>query len=378
MSILDRMFTFFADICENPGEQLKKTLASGRKAVGVMPYFCPEELVYAAGMLPFGLWGCETQVSESKRYFPAFICSILHTTLEMGIKGRLSGLSAVMVPICCDSLKCMGANWEYGVPDIPVINVAYAENRKIPAGVEFTVSQFQKIRRQLAELTGRDISDRDIAEAIAVYNENRVSLLAFTAAASRHPETVSPAARCAVIKAGYFMDRREHTGYVRKLTAELDALPEKPWDGCRVVTTGIIADSPALLKILAENKIAVADDQIASESVSIRSCTPVTEDPVVGMAQRLGRLEGCSVLFDPGKNRGKELVELAKASGADGIIWVMTKFCDPEEYDYVPVKRMIDRAGIPLLTLETDQQMTDYGQARSAVEAFRERFQNAV
>jgi benzoyl-CoA reductase/2-hydroxyglutaryl-CoA dehydratase subunit BcrC/BadD/HgdB len=55
----------------------------------------------------------------------------------------------------------------------------------------------------------------------------------------------------------------------------------------------------------------------------------------------------------------------------------MTKFCDPEEYDFVPVKRMIDQAGIPLLALETDQQMLDYGQARSAVEAFRERLQYA-
>ncbi|NLO48414.1 MAG: 2-hydroxyacyl-CoA dehydratase, partial [Clostridiales bacterium] len=231
MSKTDEMLSLFTDVCKNPGSELKKALSSGKKAVGVMPYFCPEELVYAAGMLPFGLWGRETQVSESKRYFPAFICSILHTTLEMGIKGDLRGLSAVMIPISCDSLKCMGANWTYGVPDIPVIDVAFAENRKIAAGVEFTVSQFQKIRHQLEELSGREISDADIAQAIAVYNENRVALSAFTAAAAKHPETITPAGRSAVIKAGYFMDRREHTVIVKKLTAELDALPEQSWDG---------------------------------------------------------------------------------------------------------------------------------------------------
>ena len=47
--------------------------SEGKKCVGVLPYFCPEELVYAAGMLPCGLWGAEMQVSESKRYYPAFI-----------------------------------------------------------------------------------------------------------------------------------------------------------------------------------------------------------------------------------------------------------------------------------------------------------------
>ena len=65
-------------------------------------------------------------------------------------------------------------------------------------------------------------------------------------------------------------------------------------------------------------------------------------------------------------------MQLAKASGADGVVWLMTKFCDPEEFDYVPVKRMLEKAGIPLLAVETDQQTPSYEQARSAVEAFAE------
>lgn len=153
-------------ICADPKAELKKTIAAGKKAVGVLPYFCPEELVYAAGMLPFGLWGAAIQANESKRYFPAFICSILHTTLEMGIQGQLDDLSAVMVPICCDSLKGMGANWQYGTGGkVPVINVAYAENRKIQAGIEFTASQFKKIRKQLEEIADTPITDEAIAGA---------------------------------------------------------------------------------------------------------------------------------------------------------------------------------------------------------------------
>ena len=100
--------------------------------------------------------------------------------------------------------------------------------------------------------------------------------------------------------------------------------------------------------------------------------TPVTEDPVLGMAQRYGKIEGCSVLYDPVKERGHQLVELVKSSGADGIIWVMTKFCDPEEFDYVPVKRMLDAAGIPLLAVEVDQQMVNFEQARNTVLTFSE------
>ncbi len=372
MNTVREMFDALAEISAHPRAQLDAALAQGRKAVGVLPYFCPEELVYAAGMVPFGLWGADMQANESKRYYPAFICSLLHTALELGLRGALEGLSAVMVPICCDSLKGFGANWKYGVGTIPVIDVAYAENRKLAAGAEFTRARFRKILARLAEIAGRTVSDAEIAAAVAVYNENRAALRAFNTTAARHPETVSPADRCAALKAGWFMDRAEHTARIRELTEALDALPECEWKGLRVVTTGILADTPALLQILADNGIAVADDQIAQESGFFRTDTPVTPDPVEGMALRLGEIEGCSVLFDPGKQRGKELVALAGAAQADGILWVMTKFCDPEEYDYVPVKRMTDAAGIPLLTVETDRQMVNYEQARSAVEAFTE------
>ena len=373
MSEVKELLAKLRAVSADPRAQLDKALAQGRKAVGVLPYFCPEELVYAAGMLPFGIWGAEMQANESKRYFPAFICSLLHTALELGLRGALNGLSAVMVPICCDSLKGFGANWKYGVGDgIPVIDVAYAENRRIAAGVEFTRAKFRGILAKLEQIAGREVSDADVAAAIAVYNENRAALRAFSAAAAKHPEAVSPADRCAAMKAGYFMDRAEHTGLIRAVTAALQELPEQPWKGLRVVTTGILADSPALLDILADNGIAVADDQIAQESGFFRTDTPVTDDPIEGMAQRLGVIEGCSVLYDPGKQRGRELVRLVQDAKADGILWVMTKFCDPEEYDYVPVKRMADAAGIPLLAVEVDQQMVSYEQARSAVEAFAE------
>lgn len=367
-----RELEILKNICASPKAQLNKALAEGKKVIGVMPYFCPEELVYAAGMLPLGLWGAQMQASESKRYFPAFICSILHTTLEMGLKGELNDLSGIMIPISCDSLKGMGANWQYGVKTVPVINVAYAQNRKIAAGDEFSLSQMKKVKGELEAICGHEISDEAIAGAVAVYNENRAAIMAFTKAVGAKPGLISAAERSAAIKAGFFMDRAEHTALIKALTARIEAAEAPAFKGLKVVTTGIMADCPELLNIFDKNGLAIVADQVAQESVDARYPTPITEDPMLGMAQRYGKIEGCSVLYDPVKERGHQLVELAKESGADGVIWVMTKFCDPEEFDYVPVKRMLDAAGIPLLAVEIDQQMVNFEQAGNAVLTFAE------
>ena len=38
-----------------PKQQLAEYKAQGKKVVGVLPYYAPEELVYAAGIVPMGM-----------------------------------------------------------------------------------------------------------------------------------------------------------------------------------------------------------------------------------------------------------------------------------------------------------------------------------
>jgi benzoyl-CoA reductase/2-hydroxyglutaryl-CoA dehydratase subunit BcrC/BadD/HgdB len=194
----------------------------------------------------------------------------------------------------------------------------------------------------------------------------------FTEVSGRHPGLLTPSARNAVFKSSYFLDVREHEEKVRELTDLIEKTPAGSFSGPRLVTSGIIADAPGLLKILDDCGAAVVDDEVTHESLRFRADVPVTGDPIVGLAQQLGEIEGCPVLYDPGKYRGTMLIELVRKSGADGVLFVQTKFCDPEEYDYVPLKRMLDKEGIRHLQVETDMQTSNYEQARTAIETFCE------
>ena len=106
--------------------------------------------------------------------------------------------------------------------------------------------------------------------------------------------------------------------------------------------------------------------------MDFRALADETIDPVKALAKRLNGIKGTSVLFDPAKSRNTELAQIAKACGADGVLWVLTKFCDPEEFDYVPAKEVLDAAGIPMLQIEIDQQMVNYEQVRTAIETFKD------
>ena len=91
---------------------------------------------------------------------------------------------------------------------------------------------------------------------------------------------------------------------MRALTEALCSQPESPRKGLRIVTTGILADSPALLGILADAGCTVADDQVAQESGFFRTDTPVTADPVVGLARRLDWRRGAASSSTPARSGG--------------------------------------------------------------------------
>ena len=373
MRILSEVIGDFKAISANPRGQLDAYLGQRKKVIGCMPYFCPEELVYAAGLIPFGLWGAETRVSEARRYLPAFICSIIQTTLELGIKGKYDGLSAVMIPILCDSLKSMDGNWRYGVKNIPVIPVAHAQNRKIAAGAEFTASQYRKIIAALEEISGNTVSDEDIRESIVSYNKRNAAVRRFIDELSQRPRTLKPSERNAVFKSGYFMEVKDYTAKVDELNDCLAGLPGSGnSSGPRLVTCGIVADNSGLLKILDECGVDIIDDVVTHESLRYRFDIPETGDPILSLALQIGIIEGCPVLYDPGKKRADMLVDVARKRSADGVLFVMTKFCDPEEYDIVPLKKALEKNGIQSLHVEVDQQTTDVEQIRTAIETFCE------
>ena len=54
---IELLLNDFKAVAEHPHRQADAYKAQGKKIIGVLPYYAPEELVYAAGMVPMGIWG---------------------------------------------------------------------------------------------------------------------------------------------------------------------------------------------------------------------------------------------------------------------------------------------------------------------------------
>ena len=365
----------FAAVAADPKAQLKKYKAEGKKCIGVMPYYAPEELVAAAGMIPFGMWGSNNKtISRAKEYCATFYCTIAQLDLERLLDGTMDLLDGVITPTICDTLRPMSQNIRVAMSEkLPCIFLAHPQNRRTEFGMKFCIDQYSHVKGELEKIAGAPITDEALSETIKLYNKSRAARREFVKLANDHCDVITPTKRSAVLKAAWFMDKAAYTEKLAALNAELAALPKCDWKGTKVVTSGIICDNPKLLEIFEENHIAIAADDVAHESRAFRVDAPETGDPMTALAQQFADQDFEVLLYDEESNknrRGEFVADLVKQSGAQGLVLFMQQFCDPEEMEYPYLKKALDAAKIPHIKLGVDQQMRDFGQARTAIQAF--------
>lgn len=361
------IFNKFHEIAVNPAAQKEKYLAAGKKIV-LVTYYTPEELIHSMGAVPFTTYGGDIQVNEAKQYFPAFICSILQTILEQGMNGTYEGCSAIVIPSLCDSLKCLGQNWKYAVPSIPFIPMTYPQNRKPEYGKNFTVAGYERVVKAVEAATGLSYDDAKAASSIQIYNEHNALMREFSELCAAHSE-VTASERSDVFKAAGFMLKEEHSELLKELIASLKN-DEAEATKKRVYISGILADAPGLNQIFDDMKLQIVGDDVFAFGRQYRYDCECKSNGIEATAEKFCSMDNCSLLYDVEKKRIEMIIEEAKRLNADGIVLVLTKFCDPEEFDNPLIKKAADAAGIPCIVVEVDRQMGNYEQARTMLETF--------
>lgn len=361
---------------KNPHQSVARAMEQRKqKAIGCFPVYVPEEIIHASGMLPVGLWGGDVTIHQSDAYMQSFGCSVVKANLELAIKGTYNILSGIVVTAFCDTLKCAGLDLKVILPGMPVVPVVYAQNRQDPEGLTFMMEEFTALKERMEAISGRTVSEADLEQSLAVYEDYRAAMRELTSAMKDYPHTFDPKTRHFLIKAAYFMDKKEYTGIVREILAGLGSLPKEDSRGLLpVVVTGIMTEPDELLDVFKANGLHIAADDLAQESRQFRTPAPAGATVIERLAKRAQAQRGCALFYDNGESKGKFLIELLQESGARALVVCMMKFCDPEGFDYPLYKKEVEAAGYRLLYLEIEQHMESMGQVGTRVQSFAEIF----
>ena len=359
-------------VCLKPEEYLEN-IRKEKKIIGCFLPYTPVELIYSMGFHPQILWWYGIETGASSKYLPPFYCYPLKSLLEAGMEGKLDYLSAVLIASLCDSLKAIGQNWKVAVKDIEFIPLVYPQNRDLDCSMDFLKSEFLNIIKILEGKFDRKYDEDKLKEAIKFYNERNQKLNKLMDLANKHLDIITPKYRNYINKAGSILDVKDHIKYIDELIAGLEAREEFKSENKKVLLTGIMADSKSLLNAIADSNLDVVSDDLAQESRQYRTeIKEYTSDPLFNLCKKWSDFEGCSMAHSKENERVKIILKKIKENDVDGVIFVNTSFCDPEEYDYPIVKKALDERDIPQIFIESNKENTSNGQIKTRIEAFQE------
>jgi len=373
MSDINVLINKFNSIANNPKEVLDKYITEGKKVIGCFPVYTPQPLITAAGMVPMGIWGGQITPTVAGKYNPIFTCSIMRSCLEFGMTGAFNGMSAVIMPMLCDTFRGMSSGWRAGVKDIPIISFIHPQNRLDSGALEFLIEEYKCVQKKLEAISGVKITNATLSATLDLYNIRNVVIREFCDVANDHLDIITPVVRHNVMKSATFLEISETIAMVKELIEELKTQQVCKWTGKKVILTGITAEPEEFLEIFIENKIAVVGDDLAQETRQYRTDYPFGNSAIERLAANWMELKGCSMVYEQDNTvRGQMLVDMAKNKGADCLAVCLMRFCDVEEYDYPYISKMAEEAGLYSLCLEIDQSTQDNGQSRTKIQSYAE------
>jgi benzoyl-CoA reductase subunit C len=344
---------------------------TGGRVVGYLCTYVPEEVFYAAGMLPVRIMGSHEPESVTSPYIFGMFCSYCRDCLAQGLQGRYDYLDAVATAHCCVHSFQTFDSWRRHIPAEHFYYVAMPQLIQSSGALGSMLGEIEVLKEHLEADLGRSIPASAVEKAMEAYNRNRRLMHQVYELRKRDNPPVTGAQCMEMVMASQVMDKEEHSGLVEALLEEVQADPPARDTGVRLMVAGQ-TDSVDVMRVIEELGTTVVADDLCFGSRYFRNEAKNGNDPLTALARRYLERPPCPMKDLHGvRIRPGYLLDMAREYGVQGAILIRQQFCDPHEYDMPVVKRLLEANGIPALVLEQDITVP-LGQLRTRVEAHLE------
>ena len=345
---------------------------AGGKVVGHFQVYFPEEIVHAAGLLPFKVRGAPIEPTRADSRFGSYLCSILKTSLELAVSGRVELDLFVSHPIC-DAARNLAAIWGRNVP-YPAEILYLPQNANSAHAAEYLQDEYGRLRRGVEAVAGRPVTADDLRRSIVVFNDNRALLRDLYAIKRDTPWLVSADEAYALVALAGLLPREEHNGVLRHVLPLLRARGLRQQDKIRVVLEGGFCEQPPLDLIRAIGRSCyVVDDDLLIGLRWIQDDVPGDGDPLARLAEAyLAHSSYSPVQHDLRKPKERMLLERIASARADAAIVMAAKMCEPGLEEQVAYTRALDQTRIPYFVSEFEENMTSFDHLEIQLQTFVE------
>lgn len=359
-------------------KQLKK---EGKKIMGYFCCFPPVELFTALDLVPYRIMGnVSTPLSQADAYIEPVACSFVRTCVDMAVKGEYSFLDGLVMPECCDNITVAYNILSYNLklPYSHFINVPHMLHQ---ASFQFFAEELSGFKKSLEDFAGKKASNRELAEAIRLHNENRALARELYQLRKQDPPLTSGVEVAKTIVAAMSLPVREANPLFRSVIQEIKERPlrfreKRP----RIFLYGAQIDDTTFLDIIEGSGAYLIMDDLCVGSRYYWHDVETDGDPLNNLSARYLEKLTCPRTYRTKEgthqedldNRFGHILKFVKEFNIDGVILYLFRNCDTFAFDAPDVRDYLQGAGVPVLHLEDEYNMNSIARLKTRVQAFLE------
>lgn len=344
---------------------------TGGKVVGYFCTYVPEEILYAAGVLPVRILGSHEPQDVTEPHIFGMYCPFCRDCLAQGLKGRYDYLDGIMIAQSCLHIRQTFTSWKLHIPIDFSYYLPMPNNVQSKRALPYLTGELRVLKEALEKWTGKAITDEDLNRGIEIMNKSRkLTRELYELRKQPNPALTGLEAMYAVV-ASQMVDKKD---YNETLQGILEKLPQRPVEKdskVRLMILGSEDDDTEFLQMVESlGAIFVVDDHCTGSRYFWNEVTP-NQNPLEAIASRYVERVPCPSKDWPQRTRMEHIKKLAQDWEVQGAIVIQQKFCDPHELDIPATIESLKQIGIPAQFLEFDVTVP-VGQFKTRVEAFLE------
>jgi len=350
--------------------QLKE--ASGKKIIGYTCSYTPEEVIMAAGAQPLRLFGTKQHISLADSHLQSYCCSVVRGILEEGLSGRVDYLDGMVFPHTCDSIQRLSDVWRLNLVRPFHVDVVLPVKLSTPSARQYLLDVLKKFKTDLERGLNREITEAGLIHAVKIYNAIRALMTSLYQLRCENPQIITGQDFHTIIRAAMIMEREAFLEALGAIVSELtkSASEKKPSHAKRLVLSGGICNHPDIYDAIEAAGGIVVGDDLCTGSRYFEGVINENLPPLDAIVKRYAERAVCPAKHAGLTQRGENLVKTVRGCRADGVVFLLLKFCDPHAFDYPYIKETLDREKIPSLLLEMEEQTQAGGQLQTRLETF--------
>jgi len=346
----------------------------GRKVIGYLCTYIPEELIYAAGILPVRITGDsqELELEEANAHLYIYTCSFTRSCLQLALKGKYDFLDGFVGCSTCDPIRRLSDVWER-YRATPFFHVLTIPRKSSSSAHRLYQHQVESFKQRLEDFSGQKISDDALRRAVAIYNKNRQLLTQLYKLKTSDPPPLSGAETLEVLNAGFRMSKEAHNRLLEWLLNEIQRTARQVEPGIRLLLSGSILNNPGFIQTIESLGGSVVVDELCS---GVRYfIDPIDDSPDSSILEAISKRYlnhfPCARMV-PLEDRFQRVINLIREYQVKGVITQIIRYCAPYAKDQILLRERLEREGIPMLVLDVEYGMGGIGPIRTRVQAFLE------